>query len=169
MSESLKNLAASTGVDSDTIEKILGGVLSFLKTRVSPETYDTIEAKLPEARRVVSGFTEAETQVEGSDGGLLGKVTGLAGKLLGGDAGGGADLLGTLVKLGIPVGSITAILPKLFQFLSAHLPADVLKQVAAALPAIPGVDPASLMGASDFENETQEYPAPVIELPDAAN
>ena len=75
MSESLKNLAASTGVDAGTIEKILGGVLSFLKTRVSPETYETIEAKIPEAHRVVSGFTEAETQAEGSDGGLLGKVT----------------------------------------------------------------------------------------------
>ncbi|APW62434.1 hypothetical protein [Paludisphaera borealis] len=164
MSESLKNLAASTGVDAGTIEKVLGGVLSFLKTRVNPETYETIEAKIPEAQRIVSGFTEAEA--EGSDGGLLGKVSDLAGKLLGGESGGATDLLGKLIKLGVPIGSITAILPKLFQFLSAHLPADVLKQIAAALPAIPGVDPAALLAAPD---DTVDFPAPAVELPNAGD
>jgi len=167
MSESLKSLAASTGVEPDTVEKMLGGVLSFLKPRVDADTYAAIETKVPEARRVVSDFAEAEARGEpseepaGSQGGLLGQITEMAGKVLGGESGGG-DLLGRLLKLGVPVGSITAILPQLFAYLRAHLPPDVLKQIAAALPAIPGVDPAALLGVPD---DTVDYPTTAGDRP----
>jgi len=160
MSESLKNLAASTGFDSGTIEKVLGCVLSFLKAHVSPETYAAIEAKLPEAEQNVARFSEAAAS--GSDG-LLGNVSELAGKFLGGDSGG--DLLGKLAKLGLPAGEIASILPKIFQFLAAHLPADLLKQIADAIPAIAGVDKSALLGETDNETDTIEYPAPTIDLP----
>jgi hypothetical protein len=159
MSESLQNLAASTGFDSGAIEKVLGGVLSFLKAHVGPETYAAIEAKLPEAGRSVSRYAEAAAS--GGDG-LLGKVSELAGKLLGGDSGG--DLLGKLAKLGLPAGDVAAILPKLFQFLAARLPADLLKPIADALPAIPGVDKSALLGEPDAETDTIEYPAPTIDM-----
>lgn len=161
MSEPLNNLAASAGTDAGTIEKMLGCVLSFLKERVSPEIYRTIEAKLPEAEKALSRFTEAASA---SDGGLLGKVTEMAGKMLGGEGGEASDLLGKLAKLGIPVASITAILPQILKFLSEHLPADVLKQIAAALPAVPGVDKAALLGVPRAaETDTIDYPAPAGE------
>jgi hypothetical protein len=171
MSESLRNLAASTGVDSGTIEQVLGCVLSFIKTHVSPETYEMIEAKVPEARRLVSGSStaEAEAGAEGPEGGLLGKISSLAGSLLGGDSSGG-DLLAKLLKLGIPVDSITAILPKIFAFLAAHLPADVLKQIVAALPDVPGIDAAALLSkpATTLE-DTVDYPDVAARIPDAAD
>jgi uncharacterized protein (DUF2267 family) len=160
MSESLKNVAASTGFDSGTIEKVLGGVLSFLKAHVSPETYAAIEAKLPEAERTVARFAEAAAS--GPDG-LLGKVSELAGKLLGGDSGG--DLLGKLARLGLPAGDLAAILPKLFQFLADRLPPDLLKRIAEALPAIPGVDKSALLDEPGMESDTLEYPAPTIDMP----
>ncbi len=172
MSESLKNLASSTGVDADTVEKMLGGVLAFLKPRLGDETYATIESKVPEARRLVTDFNEAEArggeagdETGRSMGDLLGQVTALAGKVLGGESGGG-DLLTRLIKLGLPVGSITALLPQIFKFLSEHLPADVLKQIAAALPAVPGVDAAALLGASGAAlADTGDYPEAVSERP----
>jgi hypothetical protein len=159
MSESLQNLAASTGFDSGAIEKVLGGVLSFLKTHVGPETYAAIEANLPEAERTVSRYTDAAAS--GADG-LLGKVSELAGKFFGGDPRG--DLLGGLAKLGLPAGDVAAILPKLFQFLAARLPADLLKKIADALPALPGVDTSALLGEADSETDTIEYPAPTIDM-----
>jgi len=160
MSKSLQDLGASTGVDAGTIEKVLGGVLAFIKPRVSAETYATIETKVPEARRVVTDFTQVDpagepAAEEGSQGGLLGRITEMAGKAMGGESGGG-DLLGSLIKLGVPAASIATILAQLLTYLKAHLPADVMKQIAAALPAVPGVEPAHLLGGPD--DDTVDYP-----------
>ncbi|MDG3003345.1 DUF2780 domain-containing protein [Paludisphaera mucosa] len=151
MSEILQSLARAAGVDSGSVEKILGGVLALLKDKVDPEAYAAVESKIPDAQRLAS-----EASGPSASGGILGQFAEMAGKVLGSGSGGGesADLLGRFLKLGIPVSTLTAVLPQILKFLSTHLPADILSQVAKALPAIPGVDVSALLGVPDVKPPT---------------
>ena len=81
---------------------------------------------------MISSF---ESSGESSSPGLLGTVAGLAGKLLGGQGGQGADLLAMLSRAGIDPNQAMAFLPKAFEMLRPFLPAEVLDQFKALLPA----------------------------------
>ena len=63
-------------------------------------------------------------------------VTALAGKLLGGKAEGGAELLASLSKLGFQPGQIEAFLPKALEFIKNHLPPELVERVLASLPGL---------------------------------
>ncbi|WP_165249139.1 hypothetical protein [Paludisphaera soli] len=139
MSDALQDLAKAAGVDLDSIEKTFGGLLAFLKTKLDPETFATVETEVPDAGRVSDAYAD-------EPGGILSKVTELAGSLLGSGGGSATDLLGRLVKLGVPAGAVTAILPHILKLFSTYLTPDILRKIAEALPAIPGVDVASLLG-----------------------
>ena len=63
-------------------------------------------------------------------------VSGLAAKLLGGQAGEGADLLSTFSKLGFKPEQIEAFLPKALELIKTYLSPELLQKIIAALPAI---------------------------------
>jgi hypothetical protein len=149
MSDVLQDLAKAAGVDLDSIEKTLGGLLGFLKTKLDPETYATVETKVPDAGRVSDAYAD-------EPGGILSKVTEMAGSLLGSGGGSSADLLGRLVKLGVPAGVVSTILPHLLKLFSTYLTPPILRKIAEALPDIPGVDVASLLGASPGAGATPQ-------------
>jgi len=60
----------------------------------------------------------------------------LAGKLLGGKAEEGADLLSSLCKPGFEAEQIEAFLPKALELIKNHLPPDLLEKLVAALPVL---------------------------------
>ena len=63
-------------------------------------------------------------------------VSGLAAKLLGGQAGAGADLLSSLSKVGLKPEQVEAFLPKALELIKTYISPELLQKIIAALPAI---------------------------------
>ena len=72
----------------------------------------------------------------GAGSGLMGMVSGLAGKMFGGNAGNGAHLLADLSHVGLGAEQIEEFLPQAFESLKEYLPAELLERVKAALPTL---------------------------------
>jgi len=135
MSNIVQILASHTGLDPALIEKAVGTILSMLKSQLPAEMYSQIEEKVPESTNLVAAAPLAD-----SSGGILETAGKLAGKLLGKNFEGGAELIGQLEKLGISAASLTSLITQLLKFLSAHLPPEVMAQIVKAFPSIPGLN-----------------------------
>ncbi len=135
MSEIVNQLSSQTGISSDLIQKGLGAFLNFLKKELGEETYTEVEASVPGAAHSLKTFeTAPETTQE--PGSMFGIVTELAGKLLGGKSGAGADLLATFSKLGFKPEQIESFLPKALELIKTYLSPELIQKVLASLPAI---------------------------------
>jgi hypothetical protein len=145
MSDIVQTLATHTGLDPALIEKAVGAILGMLKSHLPAETYSQIEEKVPESANLVDAAPPAE-----SSGGILETAGKLAGKLLGKNLEGGAQLIEQLNKLGISAGSLTSLVTQLLKFLSAHLPPEAMAQIVKAFPTIPGLD----LNTADLAGET---------------
>jgi hypothetical protein len=141
MSEIVNQLASQTGISSELIQKGVGAFLSFLKKELGDETYTEVEASVPDAAHSLKSFETAPEASQGS-GSLLGMVSDLAGKLLGGKTGAGADLLSNLSKLGLKPEQIESFLPKLLELIKTYLSPELIQKILASLPAI-----AAMLGA----------------------
>jgi hypothetical protein len=135
MSEIVNQLASHTGISSDLIQKGLGAFLSFLKKELGEETFTEVESSVPGAANTLKTFEESPEPTQGS-GGLMGMVSELAGKVLGGKTGEGANLLATLSKLGFKPEQIESFLPKALELIKTYLRPEVIQKILAALPAL---------------------------------
>jgi Protein of unknown function VcgC/VcgE (DUF2780) len=135
MSEVVNQLASQTGISSELIQKGLGAFLSFLKKELGEETFGEVESSVPGAANTLKTFEESPEPAQGS-GGLLGMVSELAGKVLGGKTGGGADLLATFSKLGFKPEQIESFLPKALELIKSYLSPELIQKILAALPAL---------------------------------
>jgi hypothetical protein len=133
MSDLANQLATETGVTGEQAHKGLGALLSFLREQLGDETFQKLEAAIPGASSMISNFEAVQGS---SQGGLFETVAALAGKLFGGKAEGGAELLASLSKLGFQPGQIEAFLPKALEFLKNHLPPELIERVLASLPGL---------------------------------
>jgi Protein of unknown function VcgC/VcgE (DUF2780) len=138
MPDLVNQLTAHTGLSPELVQKGLGALLSFLKKELGEETFNKLENSIPGASALKTDYESAPPPEGGatSQGGLFEMVSGLAGKLLGGKSGEGADLLSTFSKLGFKPEQIEAFLPKAIELIKSHLSPELLQKVLAALPAI---------------------------------
>jgi hypothetical protein len=136
MPDLVNELTTHTGLSPELVQKGLGALLSFLKSQLGEETFDKLKTSIPEAQALTSRYESAPEPHEGSpaQGGLFDMVSGLAGKLLGGKAGEGVDLLSTFSKLGFKPEQIEAFLPKALEMIKAHLSPEIIQKLLAALP-----------------------------------
>jgi hypothetical protein len=145
MSDLVNQLTAHTGLSPELVQKGLGALLSFLKKQLGDETFNKLETSIPGASALKTQY-ESAPETEGaapSHGGLFEMVSGLAGKLLGGKAGEGVDLLSMFSKLGFKPEQIEAFLPKAIELIKSHLSPELTQKLLAALPAL-----AKLMGSA---------------------
>jgi hypothetical protein len=133
MDDILATLSSRTGIDVEAAKKGLGALLTFLQKSLPPDLFDKLQAAIPGSREMLSAY---EPEPGGSGPGLLGMVSGLAGKLFGGHAGDGAHLLSDLSRVGLSAEQIEAFLPQAFEHLKAYLPPELLERVKAALPTL---------------------------------
>ena len=133
MDDILASLSSRTGIDVEAVKKGLGAVLAFLQKSLPPELFGKLQASLPGSPAMLSAY---EAESGGSGSGLLGLVSGLAGKLFGGHGGDGAHLLSDLSRVGLSAEQIEAFLPQAFEYLKAYLPPELLERVKAALPTL---------------------------------
>jgi hypothetical protein len=131
MDDILASLSSQTGIDVETARKGLGALLTCLQKSLPPDLFEKLQAAFPGSKEMLSAY---EPEPGGSGTGLLGMVSGLAGKLFGGHTGDGAHLLSELSRFGLSAEQIEAFLPKVFEHLKAYLPAELHDQVKAALP-----------------------------------
>jgi Protein of unknown function VcgC/VcgE (DUF2780) len=134
MPDTVNALSSETGLSADLIHKGLGAVLDFLRQHLGDEVYNRVQSAIPNAPDFLRSF-EASPDGAGS-GGLLGALTGLASKVLGGSAGDLAKLFESFSKLGLSAQQIESFLPKALEFLKAHLPADLIEQILSKIPAL---------------------------------
>jgi hypothetical protein len=135
MPDLVNELATRTGISNELVQQGLGALLTFLKKELGTETFAQVQSSVPGAAGLTSKFESSPPPVE-SQGSLLGMVSDLAGKLLGGKAGQGADLLSMLSKLGFNAEQIEAFLPKALELIKSHLSPELVQKVLASLPAI---------------------------------
>jgi uncharacterized protein (DUF2267 family) len=135
MSEIVSKLASQTGISSELIQKGLGAFFSFLKKELGEETYTEVESSVPDAAHALKTFETAPEATQGS-GNLLGMVTDLAGKFLGGKTGAGAELLSSFSKLGFKPEQIEAFLPKVVELIKTYLSPELIQKILASLPAL---------------------------------
>jgi uncharacterized protein (DUF2267 family) len=135
MSDLIASIAAQTGIDPETARKGLGAVLTWVKTQISPEHFEKVQAAIPRAPEMIA---EAKTTEDDSapNQGLVGAITGMAGKLFGGKAGADANLLSSLASLGLKPDQIHAFASKVFELLKNHLPPEIVDRIKSALPAL---------------------------------
>jgi uncharacterized protein (DUF2267 family) len=129
MNDLIQSLSSETGNSPDMIRNALGAIFTFLRSHLDPGLVDKIQSHVPGASELPQ---EAEA-AEGSETGLLGTLTRTVGKVLGGGAAGGLDLITHLSKTGLSLASITAILPKVVAYLEAHLPPELFDQIKSHL------------------------------------
>jgi hypothetical protein len=131
MTDLIQSLSSETGASPDLIRTALAQVFAFLKRHLDPETVEKIEAHVPGA----SELPDVPEPVVGGGGtgGLLGSIGQAVGKILGGKAGEGIDLVSILSKTGLSLDNIRVLFTKLVAFLEAHLPPELLEQIKAHL------------------------------------
>ncbi len=138
MSDTANAVASETGLSTDLVHKGLGAVLDFIRQHLGEETFERVQSAIPNASDFLNRF-ESSPEAAGG-GGLLGALTGLAAKFLGGGAGDLTKLLETFAKLGFKPEQIEAFLPRAIAFIQSHLPADLFQQI---LERFPGLSPAA--------------------------
>jgi Protein of unknown function VcgC/VcgE (DUF2780) len=146
MADLVDSLAAQVGISPELAHKGLASLLSFLKTELGDEHFSRLESSVPGA----AGMADQAEPAPGQ-GGILGAVTALAGKLLGDKAAGGAKLLESLGALGLDPQQIEAFVVKAIAQIRQHIPSDLLEKVKASLPALAGLAPSEPVGSAPSE------------------
>jgi Protein of unknown function VcgC/VcgE (DUF2780) len=138
MPDLISQLTEHTGLSPELVQKGLGALFGFLKKELGEETFSKVESSIPEASALRSQHESAPEPEEAAPAqrGLLDVVTGLAGKLLGGKAGEGVDLLSTFAKLGFKPEQVEAFLPKALELIKTYLSPELIQKLLASLPAI---------------------------------
>jgi Protein of unknown function VcgC/VcgE (DUF2780) len=131
MPDIVNDLVTQTGISSDTIHKAVAALLGFLEKELGSDVVDNVKATLPGAARFAGN---AESPAESApQGGLLGTLSSLAGKILGDKAGAGTNLLATLSALGLKPEQIEDFLTKSIAFIKQHLSPEVLEKVLSTI------------------------------------
>jgi Protein of unknown function VcgC/VcgE (DUF2780) len=134
MSDTPNAVSSETGLSTDLVHKGLGAVLDFLRQHLSPETFERVQSAIPDAGDFLNRFESSPKATGG--GGLLGALTDLAAKFLGGGAGELTKLMENFATLGFKPEQIEAFLPRAVAFIQSHLPADLFQQILARFPAL---------------------------------
>jgi len=132
--EQLLKLATDSGMSESQGKDSLGGIFSFLKSKMSEGDFSKISQAVPEAGQLAS---DADAKIQGGGGGgggLMGSAMGMLGGGGGGASGGGIDGLGDLMgffgKQGVNPQQATGLMGNLSGFLKDNA----------------GVDPSSVLG-----------------------
>ncbi len=140
MADELNRVSEQTGLDLGMVQKGFGALLAFLKEKLGDDTTAKIRDAIPNAGELLSKFQSAGPEASASSGGILGSVSGMAGKLLGGKAEDASDLVQKFTGAGFSMEQLQRFLPKALEFLQSKLPPEVYSRVMEQLPNIPGLN-----------------------------
>ncbi len=132
MADFLSELASKTGIGSDQAHQGVGALLSMLKERLDPETFEQLKQSIPGSDRMLSTIEE---KFAGS--GLMNAVKAVAARF-GGSGDGQNDrfaaIEGQLAGLGLTPDRLKSLLPQLHDMVRDKLPPDVVQQIQEHFP-----------------------------------
>jgi hypothetical protein len=131
MADIVNELVDQTGISRDTINKGVAALLAFFERELGSDVIAKVKSAIPGAEQIGA---DPETSAAASpQGGLLGTLSNLAGKILGDKAGAGASLLANLSELGFKPEQIEDFLAKATAFIKQHLSPELLEKVLATV------------------------------------
>jgi hypothetical protein len=130
MADPIAEIAKKTGISEDQAKKGLGAVLAVSKEKLPEDVFSKMKSAVPDADDAMKA---AEAEEGSSGGGIIGAVSGLAGKIFGG--GGASAVLSKLSAFGLSAEQIKSFLGNVVGFFKEKLPADTMKKVNALFPA----------------------------------
>jgi len=131
MADIIEDLAGKAGISADLAKKGLGALLTFVKEKVPAESFSKVTRAIPGADNAMAAAAERSSEASG---GVLSAVSGLAGKLFGGD-GGASALISKLAQLGFSPEQLERFIPTVVQYLRTKLPEDLVKKITPLIPA----------------------------------
>ncbi len=136
MDEFISMVTKQLGIDESQSKSATGGILNVIKGQLDESTFGSLLGQLPGAESLLK---EAGSAQPAGGGGLMGSLTSMAGGLLGGKAGGIADITKAIGSSGISLDKASGFLTMLVSFLKDKLGDEVFSKLAASLPGlIPG-------------------------------
>lgn len=133
MEDFIKSAVEQLGIDESVASNATGSVLGFLKDGLGDD-FSQLADKLPGADSLISGAAAAAPSEGG--GGLLGSVTSAASSLLGGSAGEGLELMGSLKNLGLSTDQGGSLITMLVNFIKENVGESVLAMIVEKVPAL---------------------------------
>jgi hypothetical protein len=131
MADIVSELANKSGVSADLAKKGIGAVLAFLKEKIPAESFSKVVNTIPGADSLMAAASEGGQEASG---GIMGAVSGIAGKLFG-SAGGATELVSKLTQSGFSADQLQRFIPRVIDFLKSKLPGDVMNKITALIPA----------------------------------
>ncbi len=134
MDEILKTLAQHLNISESTARTALGAVMTFLKDHLPEGLASQLQGALPESKSLATHFEENKAPAAST--GIIGMVTGMAGKLLGGNAADLSKLTAMLGQAGLSTEQVTKFLPKALELLKDHVPAEIYEKIVGLVPGL---------------------------------
>lgn len=133
MADIVGMIAAKAGISPDLARKGLGVILTGLK-KFAPELYSSVAGYIPDSGNMEAAY-EAESDKSGS-GGLMGSVSGLASKVLGGSTGDSAEMMQMFSKAGFSANQVKDFAPAAIDQLKTVIPPELVDQVCERFPGL---------------------------------
>jgi hypothetical protein len=130
MADITSELASKSGISSDLAKKGLGALLSFVKEKLPADSFSKVLSAIPGGDNMMAAAAERGPEPSA---GVLGTISGLAGKLFGG-AGGATAVVSKLTQLGFSPDQLQKFLPTVLEFLKSRLPPDILNKITSLIP-----------------------------------
>ncbi|TWT76229.1 hypothetical protein CA13_67210 [Planctomycetes bacterium CA13] len=131
MDELIQKLTAQLGIDAGIANKATGQAMAMIKDKVGGDLFSQISGAIPGAENAAAA--SAETASEPASG-LMGALSGLASKTLGGSAGEAMELGSSLKSAGLKPEQMGGFASTLLEFLKDKLGDDVLDQILSKVP-----------------------------------
>ncbi|SRR6056297_3649075 len=140
MDELIARLTSKLGINDSIAKAATEKALAMLKEHAGDDLFGQIADKVPGAAEMAEHGVASGAATAG-DGGLLGKLAGMASSALGKSAGGGLELGAALSETGLKSDQMGGFVSMIIEFLKEKVGDDVMEQVLGKFPMLK-----SLMG-----------------------
>ena len=137
MNDFIESVTSQLGLDESTAKGATGSVLGFLKSGLGDQ-FSEIANKLPGAEDLISAAPDPG-ESGGGGGGLLGSITQAASSMLGGKAGEGMDLMGSLGNLGLSTDQGGSLVSMLIDYIKEKVGEQAVAMITEKLPILKSV------------------------------
>ena len=137
MNDFLASVTSQLGLDESTAKGATGSVLGFLKSGLGDQ-FSEIADKIPGAEDLIRAAPDPSESSSGG-GGLLGSITQAASSMLGGNAGEGMELMGSLSKLGLSTDQGGSLISMLIDYIKDKVGEQAVAMITEKLPILKSV------------------------------
>ncbi len=136
MQDLFARIATNIGVPEPLARKAVGMVLGYMQREGTDGSVVTMIESMPGAMELIAQFNGAETESNGSGGGMLGGLMGAASSLLGGSTGSLMALGQSLMAEGLSTSQIKGIGEETVAYARQHAGDETVDNAMKAIPGL---------------------------------